>query len=282
MKKIYLCLTNRFIMRTYLILLAIIYSVFTTLYAQEKEHIVLISTNKGDMKVKLYNNTPRHRDYFLNLARKGYFDDTLFGRVIQQFIIQGGSQDSRGVKPGSRIGDGDRTMEIPHELRAENLPKKGAVGCPRRDVKFNPKKDSDMSMFFIVEGRTYTQGQLDTLELIKNVPIKKKIREKLYPPVKPMLDSLRVADPRAYNAYVRDFNHRLDSLTRATPGSLTFTPEERAAYTTVGGSLHLKEEYTIFGEVIDGLDVIEKISSIPTNAYDRPNEDVIMKVKVIQ
>lgn len=234
------------------------------------------------MKVKLYNNTPRHRDYFLNLARKQYFDGTLFGRVIQQFIIQGGSQDSRGVKPGSRVGDGDRTMEIPHELRSQNIPKKGAIGCPRRDVKVNPKKDSDMSMFFIIEGRPYTHGQLDTLELVKNIPIKKKVRDKLYLPVKPMLDSLRAADPRAYNKYVAGLNHRIDSITRATPGSLTFTPEEREAYTTVGGSLHLKDEYTIFGEVIEGLDVIEKISILPTNGYNRPYEDVVMKVKVLE
>ena len=269
-------------MRIHRFLLAFFFVASLSAAAQEKDHIVLISTNKGDMKVRLYNNTPRHRDYFLNLARKGYFDGTLFGRVIQQFIIQGGSQDSRGVKPGTRVGDGDRTMEIPHELRAANIPKKGALGCPRRDVKVNPKKDSDMSMFFIVVGRPYTNGQLDTLELVKNVPIKKKINAKIYPDYKPRFDSLRTVDIPAYNALVREFNARLDSLTRATPGSLTFTPEEREAYTTVGGSLHLKNEYTIFGEVIEGLDVIEKISSLETNGYDRPYEDVVMKVTVIQ
>ena len=269
-------------MRTYFLLLFFFCCGMMATQAQEKEHVVLISTNKGDMKIKLYNNTPRHRDYFLDLVRKGYFDGTLFGRVIQQFIIQGGSQDSRGVKPGSRVGDGDRTMEIPHELRSANIPKKGAIGCPRRDTKFNPDKDSDMSMFFIVEGRPYTSGQLDTLELVKNIPIKKEIRAKIYPPVKPMLDSLRRTDPREFNKQVRAFNHRLDSLTRATPGSLTFTDAEREAYTTVGGSLHLKDEYTIFGEVIDGIEVIEKISSIPTNGYDRPKEDVVMNVRILE
>ena len=127
---------------------------------------VRISTTKGDMVVKLYDNTPRHRDYFLRLAREGYYDGTLFGRVIMQFIIQGGSQDSRGVKPNTPVCDGDPTMEIPHELRVENIPKKGALGCPRRDVKVNPAKDSDMSMIFIVHGRPYTHGQLDTLEMV--------------------------------------------------------------------------------------------------------------------
>ncbi|MEG1616214.1 MAG: peptidylprolyl isomerase [Bacteroidales bacterium] len=269
--------------KKYISLLFILFAcTATTLQAQEKEHIVLISTNKGDMKVKLYNDTPRHRDYFLNLVKKGYFDDTLFGRVIQQFIIQGGSQDSRGVKPGSRVGDGDRTMEIPNEIRADHVPKKGALACPRRDEKFNPKKDSDMSMFFIIEGRPYTNGELDTLELIKNVPIKKQVRAKLYQPLKAELDSVKRANPREFNKRVAELNHRIDSITRATPGSLTFTPAEREAYTTVGGSLHLKNEYTIFGEVISGLDVIEKISSIPTDGNDRPREDVVMKVKLLE
>lgn len=268
-------------MRAYFLLFSL-FAALTLSSAQEKERIVLISTNKGDMKVKLYNNTPRHRDYFLDLTRKGYFDGTLFGRVIQQFIIQGGSQDSRGVKPGSRVGDGDRTMEIPHELRETNIPKKGAIGCPRRDIKFNPERDSDMSMFFIVEGRPYTSGQLDTLELVKNIPIKKEIRGKLYPPVKPMLDSLRKVNPLEFNKQVRALNHQIDSITRATPGSLTFSEAEREAYTTIGGSLHLKDEYTIFGEVIEGLEVIEKISAIPTNGYDRPYEDVVMKVSILE
>ncbi len=244
--------------------------------------MVLISTNFGDMKIKLYDNTPRHRDYFLNLARKGYFDDTLFGRVILQFIIQGGSQDSRGIARGTRIGDGNREMEIPHELRTVNIPKKGALACPRRDVKFNPKKDSDMSMFFIVHGRRYTNGELDTLELAKNIPIKKKVMQREYIPIKPQLDSIKTANPQEYNMRVKALNARIDSITRATPGSLTFTPAERKAYTELGGSLHLKDEYTIFGEVVEGLNVIDKITNLETNAYDRPYEDVIMKVKVLE
>ncbi len=247
-----------------------------------QERIVLIETTEGNMKVKLYDDTPRHRDYFLDLIRKGYFDGTLFGRVIQQFIIQGGSQDSRGVKPGSPIGDGDKTMEIPHEIRKNRIPKKGAVGCPRRDEKNNPNKDSDMSMYFIVLGRPYTSGQLDTLELVQNVPIKKEVRKKLYTPIKPMLDSIKRVNPKEFNRRVVELNHKIDSVTRATPGSLTFTPEEREAYTTVGGSLHLANEYTFFGEVIEGLEVIDKISDIPTNSADRPIKDVVMNVRILK
>ena len=247
-----------------------------------QERIVLVETTEGNMKIKLYDDTPRHRDYFLNLVQKGYFDGTLFGRVVQQFIIQGGSQDSRGVKPGTQVGDGDKTMEIPHEIRKNHIPKKGAVGCPRRDEKFNPAKDSDMSMYFIILGRPYTNGQLDTLELAKNIPIKKEVRKKLYNPIKSMLDSLKIANPKEFNRQVADLNRRIDSVTRATPGSLTFTKEEREAYTTVGGALHLANEYTFFGEVIEGLDVIDKISDIPTNSYDRPIKDVVMNVKILK
>ena len=231
--------------------------------------------------MKLYNDTPRPRDYFINFVEKGYFDGTLFGRVIQQFIIQGGSQDSRGVKPGSIVGDGDRSMEIPHEIRNNHIPKKGAIAVPRRDEKKNPAKDSDMSMFFIVEGRPYRSGELDTLELVKNIPIKREVRKKLYDPIKPELDSLKKANPREFNERVRALNHQIDSTMRATPGSLTFTPEEREAYTTLGGSLHLKNEYTFFGEVIEGFDVISKICNLETDHNNRPREDVVMTVKML-
>ena len=252
----------------------------TISYAQER--IVLIETTEGNMKVKLYNDTPKHRDYFIDLIEKKYFDGTLFGRVVQQFIIQGGSQDSRGVKPGSRIGDGDKTMEIPHEIRANHVPKKGAIGCPRRETKFNPERDSDMSMFFIVLGRPYTDGQLDTLEMAKNIPIKKEVRKKLYSPIKPILDSIKSADPKEYNRRVARLNHEIDSVTRATPGSLTFTKEEREGYTQGGGALHLYNEYTFFGEVIEGFEVIDRIAEIPTNSYDRPIKDVLMNVSIIK
>lgn len=269
-------------MRKQLFLTLILFgTVFQALKAQGNERIVLISTTMGDMKVKLYNDTPRHRDYFLNLVEKAYFDETLFGRVIQQFIIQGGSQDSRGVKPGSKVGDGDRSMEIPSEFRS-HVPKKGALACPRRNDKQNPQKDSDMSMFFIIEGRPYSHGQLDTLELAKNIPIKKQVRAKLYDPIKPMLDSIKLADPREFNRRVAALNHQIDSVTRATPGSLTFTAEERAAYTTVGGTFHLKNEYTIFGEVIEGLDIIDKISAVEVDGNDRPRKDITMKVKLLR
>ena len=112
--------------------------------------------------------------------------------------------------------------------------------------------------------------------------IKKDVRKRLYDPIKPRLDSLKKVNPKEYNLQVRALNHKIDSVTRATPGSLTFSEAERAAYTSGGAALHLYNEYTFFGEVIDGFDVIDKICEIPTDNNDRPREDVVMKVSILK
>jgi cyclophilin family peptidyl-prolyl cis-trans isomerase len=265
------------------LLLALLLTIGTAQIATAQSKKVLIETNMGNMTIVLYDDTPRHRDRFLQLVREGYYDQTLFGRVIPSFMIQGGAPDSRTAPPGASIGWGDINMEMPAEIRANHIPKKGALCSPRRDTSVNPKRNSDMSMFFIVQGRTLPMEYMKAFEKQHNEAVRKAVKKKMYTPeVAQELANLKASDVTAYNARVRKFNHEMDSVCRATPGTRYFTPAELEAYSTVGGSMHLYNDYTIFGEVISGLDVIDKIAELETDTRDRPKTDVRMTIKVIE
>jgi len=247
--------------------------------AQEK--IVAITTNVGTMKAKLYPDVPNHIKTFTERANKGLFNGTLFTRVIKDFMIQGGSPDSKNAPAGARVGYGDRSTEISPEFREHYFAKKGALAAPRQNDDINPKKKSDMSQFFIVQGKVYRPGELDTLQRAKNLPIRRKAMAEFYTPVRELMDSLKTADPAEYNHYVVDINAKVDSVIHSTPGHLLLSDEQLEAYSTVGGSHHLDGEYTIFGELIEGYDVLDKIASQPRDKYDRPKTDIrIISVKV--
>lgn len=240
--------------------------------AQEK--MVTITTNMGVMKARLYTDVPNHTKTFSNRANQGLFNGTLFTRVIKDFMIQGGSPDSRNAPAGARVGYGDRSTEIMPEFREQYFAGKGALAAPRQNDDINPQRKSDMSQFFIVQGKVYRPGELDTLQRIANNPIRKKAMNEFYQPVKAMMDSLKTANPVEYNKHVVEINAKVDSVLRATPGHLLFTEEQKAAYTTVGGSHHLDGQYTIFGQLTEGFDVLDKIASQPRDQYDRPKKDV--------
>jgi cyclophilin family peptidyl-prolyl cis-trans isomerase len=255
--------------------------IITQSAAQEK--IVVIQTNVGTMKARLYPDVPAHTRAFTDRATKGEFNGTLFTRVINHFMIQGGSPDSRNAPAGARVGAGDRRSEIMPEFREQYFHRKGALAAPRQPDNTNPQKKSDMSQFYIVHGKVYRTGELDTLQLAANIPIRRKAMNEFYTPVKELVDSLKTADPKTYNTYVTEINAKVDSVVRSAPGHLLFTAEQREAYTTVGGAHHLDGEYTIFGELIDGLDVLDKIASQPKDAYDRPKTDIrIIKIEELK
>jgi len=239
-----------------------------------QERTVVIQTNVGTMKAKLYPDVPNHTRTFIERATKGGFNGTLFTRVIRNFMIQGGSPDSRNAPAGARVGSGDRSTEIMPEFREQYFHKKGTLAAPRQPDNTNPQKKSDMSQFYIVQGKVYRPGELDTLQLAANIPIKRKAMNEFYMPVKELMDSLKTADPKEFNKYVTDINAKVDSVIRNTPGHLLFTDEQREAYTTIGGVHHLDGEYTIFGELTDGFDVLDKIASQAKDPYDRPKTDI--------
>ncbi len=250
-------------------------------YSQDAEKTFTIETSVGTMKGILYADAPNHVKAFAARASRGNFNGTLFTRVIREFMIQGGAADSRNAPAGARVGSGDRTAEILPELNTPHFHQKGALAAPRQNDDINPQKKSDMSQFFIVQGKVYRPGELDTLELIKNVPIRRKAMAEYYQPFKKEIDSLRTHDPATYNSRVAVINAKVDSVLRATPGHLLFTAEQRAAYTTIGGCHHLDGVYTVYGEVTEGLEIIDLIANQPKDSYDRPKKDIrILRITI--
>ena len=264
---------------TNLLLILLLSCTFAT--AQTKYPKVIISTNYGDMTVMLYDETPRHAEYFLDLVKKGYFNGTLFQRVIKDFMIQGGAQDTRNAPAGISVGSGDPSMEIMPEFNEKYFHKKGTLSAPRRGDNENPKKKSDMSQIFIVQGKVQTEGRLDSLEMTVNVPIKNAVTRKYYVPYKDELAKLKETDPQAFNNRLDEIMNQIDSAYSAAPNKFFFKPEQKTAYSTVGGARHLDMEYTAYGEVIDGLDVIDKIAALQVDGNNRPKTDAkIIKVYI--
>ena len=245
-----------------------------SLWAQDSEKTVTIKTNVGTMKVRLYNDVPNHVRTFIHRANKGEYNGTLFTRVIKEFMIQGGAPDSRNAPAGAQCGFGDRNAEILPEMKPQYFHKRGAFAAPRQNDDVNPQKKSDMSQFFIVQGKVYRSGELDTLELIANKDIRQKAIDKIYKPVYMDMQMLKQTNKREYTKRMRKISAEVDSIILATPGHLVFTDEQRKAYTTVGGCHHLDGHYTIFGELTEGFDILDQIANQPKDAYDRPKKDI--------
>ena len=238
-------------------------------YAQEKEVKAVIETNLGNMIVKLYNDTPNHRDNFVRLAKAGHYDGSLFYRVIKNFVIQGGSSDSKKAIKGAAIGYG-KPIVIDAEIKPEHYHKKGALAAPRQPDRVNFFKESDISQFYIVQGRKYDPKELDIIEKQVNVPIKRAIQRKYYTPEKKaILDTLRKQKK------VKEFREIAEKIKQdiafdwnANPNKIYMPEEKRNAYINEGGIHHLDKEYTVFGEVIEGFEVIDKIAALPTDGND--------------
>ncbi|WP_291855118.1 peptidylprolyl isomerase [Marinilabilia sp.] len=245
--------------------------------AQEYTHYVLVKTNLGNMKVKLYNDTPNHRNEFLKLVNSDHFDGTLFYRVIKNFVIQGGSADSRNAPAGKHIGYGNAAVNIDSEFHDHHFHKKGALCAPRQPEDINHFKMSDISQFYIVKGRVWTSEQLDIIEKNNNIPIKNKLKKEFYVPRKEELARLKEEDPRAFNELLRDIKQKIN-FEYSLSDYIKFSDAQREAYTTIGGLPDLDGDYTVFGEVVEGFDVIDKIAALKTDKNDRPFTDVVIQV----
>lgn len=261
------------------IVIASLFIHFSVLSAQTRK--VLIATTLGDITVMLYDQTPEHRDNFTKLVNSGHFDGTLFYRVVKNFVIQAGSSDSRNAPVGKHIGYGSTAVNIRSEFNDSLFHKKGALCAPRQPFEINHFKKSDISQFYIAIGRVYTNEELDIIENNHNIPIKKQLKIDYYLPRKKELAALKETDPKAYNALLREIKDRI-KVEYLLSDLLIFSAEQRKAYTTIGGIPDLDGEYTVFGEITEGLKVVDIITSLKTDKNDRPYTNVVIETKVIQ
>lgn len=265
----------------YLLPLALFVACQPKLELGKKDRIVEIQTEYGNMKVKLYDETPGHRDNFVKLSHEKFFDGTLFHRVIDGFMIQGGDPDSKNAKPGQRLGEGGPGYRIPAEFKPELFHKRGVIAAAREGDDVNPEKKSAGSQFYLAQGRVYSKGGLDTLLMKLNSRVKTNIYNKLQKENAEALTKYQTeGDMEKMTELIDKIQTEVDSLHKLS--EVTFTPEQIKAYTTVGGIPHLDGGYTVFGEVIEGLDIIDSIAKVKKDEYDRPLSDVKMKIKLIK
>lgn len=248
----------------------------------QKQELVLIETSYGNIKIKLYDETPLHRDNFLKLVRNGYYNELLFHRVINEFMIQGGDPDSRDAAPGKQLGQGGPGYIIDSEIiYPKFFHKKGALAAARMGDQMNPKKQSSGSQFYLVQGKVYTNEELNQFEKITADRQRQEIMMKYMMPHREVFMQLQKSGNQA------GLQQLIDSVTaQATPEvealkAYKMPNEQRLAYTTIGGTPNLDNAYTVFGEVVEGLDVIDKIAAIETDAAARPIKDVVTTLKII-
>lgn len=247
-----------------------------------KDHIVIVKTEFGDMKIKLYNETPRHRDNFIRLVKDGFYNDLLFHRVINEFMIQGGDPDSRNAKPGVQLGEGDPGYDLPAEIHFPQLfHKKGVIAAAREGDSVNPEKKSSGSQFYIVQGKTFTDEQLNKIEERINGMKKKQIFYSLMTENKDSLMALRKEGKfEEFTTLQQKIKDEAEQRFNNQP-KYTIPENIRGVYKTVGGTPHLDTNYTVFGEVIEGLNVIDSIAVVETDPNDRPLKDIKMTVEVL-
>lgn len=221
-------------MRRLFSLIALCLMVFSSLpiQAQDKETLVLIETDKGKIKVKLYNDTPLHRDNFLKLVKEHRYDGLIFHRVIKQFMIQAGDINSKDAPMDKHLGEGELDYTIPAEIvYPKHFNRRAAFCAARLPDDENPEKASSANQFYIVTGKFFTSMELDKMESEKN---------------------------------------------------MKFTDEQRQAYMMEGGAPHLDGNYTVFGEVVDGMKVVEAIGKVPTDEHERPLKQVVLRRVIIK
>ena len=240
---------------------------------------VKIQTTLGDITVRLYDETPLHRDNFLKLVKEQFYDGTLFHRVIKGFMIQGGDPESREAKPGAQYGTGGPGYTIEAEIKPGLFHKRGALAAARLGDDMNPERRSSGSQFYIVWGEVYNEGQMAGLAKQMEMMAQQTIFSRLAAENKArIMEMRRNRDQAGLLALQDELVARAKAEVKEQGG---LSEEQKEIYTTLGGTPHLDGQYTVFGEVVEGLDVVEKIQSVKTLRGDRPVEDVTMTVETV-
>ena len=248
------------------------------------ETIVLMHTTKGDIKLKLYNETPRHRDNFIQLVKNGQYEGLLFHRVIKDFMIQGGDVTSKNAPMNKSLGAGDLGYTIPAEfVYPKYFHKKGALCAARTGDEVNPEKASSASQFYIVTGKVYRESDLKQIEKQLENALKQSIFARLQAEYRPKIMELYRSGNKEELAILRDTligKTELEAERRKDETKLT--EEQKKPYTTIGGVPFLDNQYTVYGEVVEGLETVDAIQNAKTNKQDRPTENIaITSVEIL-
>jgi len=251
--------------------------------SDKNDYVITIKTSYGDMVAILYDETPKHKENFIKLAKEKYFDSLLFHRVIPGFMIQGGDPDSKNAQPGQPLGLGGPGYTIEAEFNPHLFHERGALSAARVPDEQNPNKDSSGSQFYIVQGTVIPAADIDYIK-VDQTKLNPAFRQFIQNPAnKGAVDSLNqiyvTGDMTAYQRKVYSYIPRIEKQS-GLKILKEISEEKIKAYTTVGGSPHLDGDYTVFGKVIKGLEVVDKIAQVVTVAGNRPFEDIRMTVTV--
>ncbi|MBQ4589193.1 MAG: peptidylprolyl isomerase [Bacteroidaceae bacterium] len=273
-----------------LLILAALIMVFTACGAgskkstdMEKRTQVKIETTMGEIIVELYNETPKHRDNFIKLAKEGVYDSTLFHRVIRQFMIQAGDPESKNAADTAQLGSGDVGYTIPAEFVPKFYHKKGALAAARMGDDVNPERASSGCQFYIVTGRKFRESQLLDMAGQKNNARMDTLFNQLARKHMKEIYKLRKANDQDGLLELQDSLEAQAYTLYKEEEPFMFTPEQVTSYTTIGGAPHLDGSYTVFGQVVSGMETVEKIEGTKTGKADRPVENVrILKATVLE
>ena len=243
--------------------------------------LVEFKTSMGDIIVKLYNDTPLHRDNFIKLVKDGYYDGLLFHRVIDNFMIQTGDPNSRNAASGTMLGSGDPSYTIEAEINyPKHYNKYGALAAARTGDNVNPERRSSGSQFYIVTGRKMSEQQFENMQMQKHEEALQNTFRKLVAQNRDTIQSLQKAGDEAG---LENLRQQLIKETEESVGTQVLPENVKEDYITKGGAPHLDGAYTVFGEVVKGMDIVEAIQKVETDSNDRPVEDVkIISAKVIK
>lgn len=248
---------------------------------QSKEILAQIETEYGTIKLKLYNETPRHRDNFVKLTKEGFYTDLLFHRVIKGFMIQGGDPQSKNAEPGKQLGGGDLGYTVPAEINPKFFHRRGVLAAARMGDQVNPEKRSSASQFYIMQGKVFRPGELDSLHTKLEESRKMNMFQAKLKTIEPEMNKLGAEGKQ--DEMMARFN-ALKSEVEAEAAKLPpikFSDEQRKAYTTVGGYPSLDNNYTIFGEVLEGMEVVDKITEEAVDQFNRPQKDIKFKITLL-
>lgn len=245
---------------------------------QAKETRVAIATTLGKITLKLYDDTPLHRDNFIKLAKAGQYNGLLFHRVIKDFMVQGGDVTSKDAPMNKQLGAGDLGYTVPAEfMYPKYFHKKGALCAARTGDEVNPEKASSASQFYLVTGKKYTDSELKQMEKQSEGRLKQAIFNRLQTENKSRIMELYRNGDKEELAILRDTLIGKTELEAEKRKDEAKIPEEvRETYKTIGGVPFLDNQYTVYGEIVEGLDVLDAIQNVKTNKQDRPTENIVI------